>query len=53
MVEELKRPEQNGVLNPLSYSKWTASIVDVKEANGTIWQRADYFTGQNVALEPT
>ncbi|KAH9581803.1 hypothetical protein MS3_00008831 [Schistosoma haematobium] len=49
--EELNRLQQQGVITPVSYSAWTAPIVIIKKANGTIRICADLSTGLNAALE--
>lgn len=50
--EELQRLQNTGVISQVNYSEWTAPIVVIKKANGSIRICADFSTGLNNALEP-
>lgn len=49
--EELQRLQDNGVIEPITFSQWAAPIVVVKKPNGKIRITADYSTGLNAVLE--
>lgn len=49
--EELNRPQQQGVITPVSYFAWAAPIVVIKKANGTIRICTGFSTDLNAALE--
>ncbi|XP_062541724.1 uncharacterized protein K02A2.6-like [Armigeres subalbatus] len=50
--DELDRLEQDGIIKPVDFSEWAASIVVVRKANGSIRICGDYSTGLNEALQP-
>ncbi|XP_017476105.1 PREDICTED: uncharacterized protein K02A2.6-like isoform X2 [Rhagoletis zephyria] len=49
---ELKRLEDEGIISPINFSKWSAPIVVVKKASGDVRICGDYSTGLNDQLEP-
>ncbi|XP_036334786.1 uncharacterized protein K02A2.6-like [Rhagoletis pomonella] len=49
---ELKRLEDEGIISPINFSKWSAPIVVVKKASGDVRICRDYSTGLNDQLEP-
>ncbi|XP_052888447.1 uncharacterized protein K02A2.6-like [Anopheles moucheti] len=50
--KELDRLQRLGVITPVDYSDWAATIVVVRKANGQIRICGDYSTGLNGALHP-
>ena len=48
---EQNRLQQAGVIQPINYSSWAATIVMVKKANGKVRLCADFSTGLNDALD--